>query len=101
MFQAAPIADQTVTVSTSAVGVTGYTTPGTPGSQAVPLVTFDVQTANLRCRWDGVNPTSTTGHLLTAGSSYTWDASMYNNAKFIRDTAAVADGVVWASAVAY
>lgn len=101
MFQGSPVADQTLVVSTAAVAPTGYTGPGTSGSQAVPLVTFDVQTSNLRCRWDGTNPTSTTGHLLTAGSSYTWDVQMYNNAKFIRDTNATVDGAIWASAVQY
>ena len=100
-FAGAAIADQTLAVSTAAVAPTGYAAPGTPGAAGVPLVTFDVQTSNLRCRWDGTNPTSTTGHLLLAGSSYTWDFDMYNNAKFIRDTLATVDGSIWASAVSY
>lgn len=96
MSAGSPVADKSIAVSTAAVGVsTAFPNPG------VPLVTFDVQTSNLRCRWDGTDPTSTTGHLLMAGSSYTWDATMFNNAKFIRDTAATVDGTVWASAVTY
>ncbi len=92
-----PVASQSLAVSTAAVAPTGYT-PDTD-SGGVVMVTFDIQGANMRCRWDGTDPTSTVGHLLFAGTNYTWAVGMYNAAKFIRDTAAVADGVVFASPV--
>lgn len=91
-----PVASQSTTVSTAAVAATGYTN-AIAGGGGVTLVTFDVQTSNLRARWDGTDPTSTVGHMLTAGNAYTWNVSQYNAAKFIRDTAAVADGVIFAS----
>jgi hypothetical protein len=88
-------ASQSLTVSTAAVSPTGYT-----GSSAVDnnsVVVFDVQTSNVRVRWDGTSPTSTVGHLLYVGSAYTWDVDQFNAAKFIRDTAATADAVIFSS----
>jgi len=91
-----PVASQSTAVSTAAVAATGYTaTPG--GTTHVQLVTFDVQGADVRVRWDGTDPTATVGHYLQAGSSYTWQASMYNAAKFIRDTSATQDATIFAS----
>ena len=95
MSGSSPVASQSLTVSTAAVSPTGFT--AAPAVNGVELVTFDVQTSNLRVRWDGTNPTSTVGHLLFAGTNYTWPTSMYNAAVFIRDTAATADGTVFAS----
>lgn len=92
---AGPVASQTLAVSTSAVPTVGYTADSSGGG--VALVTFDVQTSNLRCRWDGTAPTSTVGHLLFAGTNYTWNVAMFNNAQFIRDTAASVDGAIFAS----
>ncbi len=34
-----------------------------------------------------------------ANSAYTWDIQMYNSAKFIRDTSATADAVIFASPI--
>ena len=88
------IASQSLTVSTAAVAATGYTIIP---PQAVQLVTFDVQTSDVRVRWDGTDPTSTVGHYLPAGSAYTWDAAQYNAAKFIRSSSASVDAVIFAS----
>lgn len=92
---AGPVASQATAVSTAAVTPTGYSADNVGGGVAV--VTFDVQTSNLRCRWDGTAPTSTVGHLLFAGTNYTWNVTQYNNAQFIRDTLASADGSIFAS----
>lgn len=92
------VADQSLTVSTASVPATGYT-EASAGGGAVLLVTFDVQTSNVRCRWDGTAPTSTTGHLLYAGQGYTWPTGQYNAARFIRDTAASVDATIFASAM--
>ena len=88
-------ASQSLTVSTAAIAATGYT--GSSGVNNNSLVVFDVQTSNVRVRWDGTDPTSTVGHLLYVGSAYTWDVDQFNAAKFIRDTAATADAVIFSS----
>lgn len=90
------IADQSLAVSSVAVTPTGYTA-ATTGSNPVQFVAFDVQGANVYCRWDGVAPTSSTGHLLYAGYGYTWPVSQYDTAQFIRS--ASTDAVIWASAM--
>lgn len=90
------VASQSLTVSTAAVAATGYT--ATPGAGSyVQLVTFDVQDNDVRCRWDGSDPTSTVGHILPAGTAYTWATSQYNAAKFIRISTATADATIFAS----
>ena len=91
----AVIASQSTTVSTAAVGPTGFT--AMPAVDGVGLVTFDVQDNTVRCRWDGVDPTSTVGHILYAGNAYTWDIAQYNAAKFIRISTASGDAVIFAS----
>lgn len=89
-----PVASQAFTVSSSAVGVT---TPFT--YPLVKIVTFDVQSANVYVRWDGTDPTAAAGggHLLVSGSAYTWDATQFNSAKFIRS--ASTDAVIFCSAM--
>jgi len=83
MSGASATASQALTVSTAAVSPVGYTGSAEVGANSV--VTFDVQTSNVRVRWDGTNPTSTVGHLLYVGSAYTWNVDQFNAAKFIRD----------------
>lgn len=90
-----PVPAQSLTVSTVAVAATGYTA-ATSGTSPVQLVTFDVQTSNIRVRWDGTDPTSTVGTLLYAGTNYTWNVAQYDAAKFIRDTAATSDATIFA-----
>lgn len=89
------VAAQNLTVSTSA---TGFAT--TWDVNASPIVTMDVQTSNVRVRFDGTDPTSTVGHILYAGMSYSWSAAMANSARFIRDTSAAADAKIFASPLA-
>ena len=90
-----PVAAQSLTVSTAAVSATGYTAASS-GSSPVQLVTFDVQTSDVRVRWDGTAPTSTVGTILYAGTNYTWDVSQYNAAQFIRSSTATADATIFA-----
>ena len=93
-----PVADQSVSVTSTSVAVatTGYTAAES-GTNPVQFVTFDVQGSNVYVRWDGVDPTSSTGHLLYAGNSYTWPVSNWNAAKFILPSAGT--GTLWASAM--
>lgn len=85
------VASQSLSVSTSSVGF------GTTFHVNTKLVTFDVQDQDIRCRWDGTDPTGTVGHLLVAGSSYTWDKDMAAAAKFIRKSTATANATIFAS----
>lgn len=85
------VASQSITVSTAAIGVT------TAFAVPVEMVTFDVQGYDVRVRWDGTDPTSTTGHILPASTAYTWAANQFNAAKFIRDSTATADATIFAS----
>ena len=91
-----PVASQSTTVSTVALSATGFT-DATAGGGGVTMVTFDVQDNHVRCRWDGTSPTSTVGHILYAGTNYTWPVSLYNAAKFIRISTASADATIFAS----
>lgn len=92
------VASQSTTVSTVAIAATGYTNEVNANTTSgVDFVTFDVQTSAVRVRWDGTDPTSTVGHYLPVQGAYTWTVSQYNSAKFIRDTAASADAVIFAS----
>lgn len=99
MLSGSPVASQSLTVSTTAVAATGYT--AAPAVNGVDLVTFDVQTNDVNARWDGTDPTAGAGggHLLPAGTAYTWDVDQFNNAKFIRVTAAAADAKIFSSAM--
>lgn len=76
----APIADQRLTVDATAGGLqfTAYTEAG------VTLVDLDIQDADVMVTFDNSAPTSTNGHRLYVGKSYTWAASRFNAAKFIR-----------------
>lgn len=89
-----PVAAQSLTVSTAVVSPTGYTNV-VAGGGGVSFVMFDVQTSNVRVRFDGTNPTSTVGTLLYVGTNYTWNVDLWNNAKFIRDTGASADATLF------
>lgn len=92
-----PVPDQQTAVTTVAITPAGYI-PATAGGGGVNLVTFEIQLAAVRCRWDGGAPTSTVGHLLALNSSYTWPVSQYNAASFICDGAGT-NATVYASAM--
>jgi hypothetical protein len=53
-------------------------------SSACKYVVLDVQTADVRVTYDDSAPTSSNGHILFAGRSYTWAVETARAAKFIR-----------------
>tara|TARA_A100001037_G_scaffold253576_1_gene238233 strand:- start:609 stop:917 length:309 start_codon:yes stop_codon:yes gene_type:complete len=71
--------DQTLTVADSAVQF------GTAFSNLTRYIVLDIQTADVRVTYDDSAPTSTNGHILPAGRSYTWAKETAQAAKFIRD----------------
>lgn len=75
-----------VTVSTTAIGLTTATySPGTKGTAM--LATIIVETAGLRYRKDGTDPTSSVGMPLAAGDVlYVWGSVDIKNIKFIRSS---------------
>lgn len=85
------IASNASTISTASVDAPTYSVPDTD------WVVFDIVTSPVRVRWDGTAPTSTVGHKLLAGTSYQWTVTMWNAAKFIRDTSAGSDATIFSS----
>lgn len=49
-------------------------------------VVLDIQTANTYCTFDGTTPSATSGHILYAGSAYTWSTAAATFAKFVATT---------------
>ncbi len=85
------VASQALTVGVAAGAPVGFT------QTAVELVEFTISGADVRARWDGVDPTAAVGHLLTATTftPYVWPVSRFNAAKFIRTAAT--DAALFAS----
>lgn len=86
------ITSHVVTVTSAAATDTTAFNTNPPG--AVELVTFDVQGGDVRTFWEGSTPTSSAGHILPAGTAYTWGVVQYNAAKFILDASATAATIV-------
>ena len=53
-------------------------------------VVLDVQVSDVRVTYDDSPPTSTNGHILYAGRSYTWSKQAATAAKFIEDSTVTA-----------
>jgi hypothetical protein len=53
-------------------------------------VVLDVQVSDVRVTYDDSAPTSTNGHILYAGRSYTWSKQAAKAAKFIEDSTVTA-----------
>ncbi len=89
-----PFAQEEITVSTAAVGLTAATYVMTGWGNAQRAV-IQVLTAGIRCRIDGANPTSSTGFAESVGSSFelTSEAEIVNF-KAIRSGAADAKIIV-------
>jgi len=87
-----PVADQRLTVDGTVGGLqfTAYSTATTA------LVDLDIQDADVMVTFDGSAPTSTNGHRLYVGNTYTWATARFNAAKFIRQ--GTTSGTVHASA---
>jgi len=73
------VADQTLTVANSVVQFSAF-------NSLTKFVVLDVQVADVRVTYDGSTPSSTNGHILFAGRSYTWSKAAAAAAKFIEDT---------------
>jgi hypothetical protein len=83
------VADQTLAVADSAVQF------GTAFNNITRYIVLDVQGADVRVTYDDSAPTTTNGHILFAGRSYTWSKQAAAAAKFIRDGGV--DGTIHAS----
>ena len=75
----AGVSDQTLAVADSAVQF------GTAFNSLTRYIVLDVQLADVRVTYDGSAPTTTNGHILFAGRSYTWSKQAAVAARFIRD----------------
>jgi len=73
------VADQTLTVSSSVVQF------GTAFNSLTRYIVLDVQGADVRVTYDDSAPTTSNGHILFAGRSYTWSKQAAAAAKFIQD----------------
>lgn len=91
MISTGPVPSQSLTVSTAAVAF------GTTFADTTNQVTFDIQGVDVRARWDGTDPSGTVGHILPAGTAYTWDKAMAAAAKFIRISTASSDATIFLS----
>jgi|TARA_X000001388_G_C2165809_1_gene97928 hypothetical protein len=73
------VTDQTLAVADSVVQF------GTAFNSLTRYIVLDIQTADVRVTYDDSAPTTTNGHILFAGRSYTWAKETASAAKFIRD----------------
>ena len=85
------VADQTLTVDATSGGVQF----GTAFNNLTRYIVLDVQDADVRVTYDDSAPTTTNGHILLSGRSYTWSKQAAAAAKFIRDGGA--DAIIHAS----
>ena len=72
------VAVQTLAVGNSVVQFSAF-------NSLTKFVVLDVQVADVRVTYDGSTPSSTNGHILFAGRSYTWSKAAAA-AKFFEDT---------------
>lgn len=85
---------EAITVSTVAIGPT--TANIASGPQEVSAAYGTVEGADIRLRFDGINPTSTEGHPVLAGGSFIVEgAGNVRALRMIRDSAATADATVF------
>ena len=86
------VTDQTLTVDNTTGGV-----QFSAFNALTKFVVLDVQVADVRVTYDGSAPTTTNGHILFAGRSYTWSKAAAEAAKFIEDP--TTDATIHASEV--
>lgn len=79
------VADQRLSVDNTVGGV-----QFSAFNASTDLVVLDVQTADVMVTFDSSAPTTTNGHRLYAGTTYTWSRAAATAAKFIRATATTA-----------
>ena len=85
-----PFRQVAVTAAAGSLGAIGATPPSQTPSLGV-VVMLSVHGAAVRVRFDGQEPTATTGHLIPTGSFMVWPLATARKARFIRpgDTDAV------------
>jgi hypothetical protein len=79
IYRGTAVADQRLTVDATAGGV-----QLSAFNDITNMVVLDVQDADVMCTFDGSAPTSTNGHRLYSGSTFTWSTATASAAKFIR-----------------
>ena len=86
----APFRQVAVTATAGSLGAIGATPPSQSPSLGV-VVMLSVHGGAVRVRFDGQEPTATTGHLIPNGSFMVWPLATARRARFIRagDTDAV------------
>ena len=84
-----PVGFEQLTVSTSAVGPTASKVSPPGGGSSANYGFFVCETADVRWRDDGTNPTATVGELLPAGQEMEYDGPL-NKLKFISATGSTA-----------
>ena len=89
-YRGAVVAGQVLAVTTTLVKT--FSTFNTLTEQ----VAFDVQAQNVYVTVDGTTPSSTNGHILYAGSAFTWSKAGAQQAKFLCTTTA-GDAQIYAS----
>ena len=88
-----PFAFETITVSTAVKILTVATYVPVDGPRATAAF-ISVAAYDSRVRFDGVAPTSTVGHLMTAGTFFTVCENTLTRLTMIRDTGAGGDSLV-------
>ena len=85
-----PFRQVTITTMATTLGSIGATPPSQKPSLGV-VVMLSVHGSAVRVRFDGQEPSATTGHLIPNGSFMVWPLSTARKARFIRagDTDAV------------
>ena len=85
-YRSSPVADQRLAVANVAVQFSAF-------SDTSNMVMFDVQDNDVFATIDGSSPTTSNGHRLYNGRSYTWSTAMASAAKFIAATTSTAAAV--------
>ena len=78
-----PFRQVTIPTTATTLGSIGATPPSQKPSLGV-VVMLSVHGAAVRVRFDGVDPTASTGHLIPNGSFMVWPLATARKARFIR-----------------
>ena len=78
MYPNAGVSEQELTVSTSVVSFDAF-------NELTTHVLITVNDEGVRVKFDGTDPTTSSGHALAAGTQKIWDRTLAGAAKFIRD----------------
>lgn len=64
---------ETIVVSTSSIGLTASKIQITPGTPEPKRIFVSIENARIRFRFDGVNPTSSVGHILVPSQTFIFE----------------------------